>query len=168
MKQAANFLLFFSLVFMSCEVKVNTPSAEKEKSSSKVRNGIKIKESGLNVEQAYLTYEDGSVVSNENKIDVNQKVIMKLTVNGWKEENGKVVLGASEKLSTSEGQVFLDAPDLFEAYSEGVDAKDAKYVTLSARITQMDKLYDYFLVEFRVWDKRGNGEVTGSYKLYLK
>ncbi|MEJ0103250.1 MAG: hypothetical protein WDO19_12130 [Bacteroidota bacterium] len=41
-------------------------------------------------------------------------------------------------------------------------------ITLSAVINGIDKLYDYFLVSFRVWDKKGTGEVTGSYKLYLK
>jgi hypothetical protein len=57
---------------------------------------------------------------------------------------------------------------LFEAYdTAGVTPKDAEVISLSAVITQIDKLYDYFLVSFRVWDKKSNGEVSGSYKLYL-
>jgi len=30
------------------------------------------------------------------------------------------------------------------------------------------KIPDHFLVEFRVWDKKSNADVSGSYKLYLK
>ena len=171
MKRAASFILLLTFTFFSCEVKVSNPSskdAKTEKTSSKIRNGIQLKANGLKVEQAFLTYEDGSLVSSENKIDVNQKVVMRLIMDGWKEENGKVMIGATEKLTTSEGQTILDTEDLFGAYPEGVDAKDAKYITLSAVITRLDELYDHFLVEFRVWDKKGGGDVTGSYKLYLK
>ena len=88
---------------------MNNPSTKEgntEKASSKIRNGIQLKVNGLTVEQAFLTYEDGALVSNENKID--------------------------------------------------------------AVITRLDELYDHFLVEFRVWDKKGGADVTGSYKLYLK
>jgi hypothetical protein len=171
MKPAASFILLLALMFFSCEVKVNTPSSKEsktEKTNAKIRNGIQLKANGLNVEQAFLTYEDGALVSNENKIDVNQKVVLRLIMDGWKEENGRVMIGATEKLTTSKGQTILDTDDLFVSYPEGVDAKDAKYITLSAVITRLDELYDYFLVEFRVWDKKGGGEVTGSYKLYLK
>ena len=170
MKPAVIICLLSAFLF-SCEVKVNNPSskdAKTEKTSSKIRNGIQLKANGLKVEQAFLTYEDGSLVSSENKIDVNQKVVMRLIMDGWKEENGKVMIGATEKLTTSKGQTILDTEDLFGAYPDGVDAKDAKYITLSAVITRLDELYDHFLVEFRVWDKKGGGDVTGSYKLYLK
>ena len=171
MKPTASFILLLAITFFSCEVKVNNPSSKEsktEKTNAKIRNGIQLKANGLKVEQAFLAYEGGGLVSNENKIDVNQKVILRLIMDGWKEENGKVMIGASEKLTTSKGQTILDTDDLFGAYPEGVDAKDAKYITLSAVITRLDELYDHFLVEFRVWDKKGGGDVTGSYKLYLK
>jgi len=171
MKPTTPFILLLAFTFFSCEVKVNNPSSKEsktEKANAKIRNGIQLKANGLKVEQAFLSYEDGSLVSNENKIDVNQKVVMRLIMDGWKEENGKVMIGATEKITTSKGQTILDTEDLFGAYPDGVDAKDAKYITLSAVITRLDELYDHFLVEFRVWDKKGGGEVTGSYKLYLK
>ena len=50
---------------------------------------------------------------------------------------------------------------------DGVTPEQASYITLMATITEVDKLFDYFLVSFRVWDKKANGEITGSYKLYL-
>ena len=170
MKSTFAIYLLSAFILFSCEAKVKNPSSKNattEKTSAKIRNGIQLKANGLKVEQAFLAYEDGSLVSNENKIDVNQKVVLRLIMDGWKEENGKVMIGATEKLTTSKGQTILDTEDMFGAYPDGVDAKDAKYITLSAVITRLDQLYDYFLVEFRVWDKKGGGDVTGSYKLYL-
>ena len=64
---------------------------------------------------------------------------------------------------------MLNEPDLFAAYTEnGVNPADAGMITLSAVITRVEKLVKYFEVSFRVWDKKSNDHVTGSYKLYLK
>jgi len=62
---------------------------------------------------------------------------------------------------------LLNEKDLFPELGE-IEWKRAQMLTLRAVITSLDKLYDYFLVSFRVWDKKGNGEVTGSYKLYIQ
>jgi len=86
---------------------------------------------------------------------------------GWKEQDGRVSIGASEKIETSDGEVVLDEKDLFAAMPT-LDANDAKFITLTANISRLDKLYDYFLVSFKVWDKNGSGEISGNYKLYIK
>ncbi len=144
------------------------PTTQPAGSTAKIRNSIELNKNGLEVEQAFLLFEDGSLVPGDNKVSVGQKVVMRLIMSGWKIEDGKVYPGASEKITTSEGNVVLDEADLFAANSEGVSAEDAKYISLSAVITQLDKLYDHFLVAFRVWDKKSNSDVSGSYKLYLK
>ena len=114
-------------------------------------------------------FDDGTRVPDDNTVQVNQQVSLRLIVDGWSETNGKVFPGASEKITTNEGGVLVSEADLFESYSQnGVDKKDAEYLTLYAVVTKLDKLYDYFNVEFRVWDKKGNAELTGSYKLYIK
>lgn len=167
MKPVLSLLLAMSVLFLSCEVKIKT--GEPEKQAGKFRNGITIKENGLKVSEAYLVYdEDGSLVSNDNITDVDKKVRLILEISGWQEENGKVLLGASEKVSTNEGDTFLNRDDLFESYTEGVSAEDAKQISLSVVISKADKIYAHFLVEFRVWDKRTNKDITGSYKLHLK
>lgn len=143
-------------------------TSQTAQSNSKIRNGIELRKNGLEVEQAFLLFEDGSLVPADNKVGVGQKVIMRLVMSGWKEENGMVFPGASEKITTSEGNIVLNEPDLFSENADGVSADDAKYISLSAVITQLDKLYDHFLVGFTVWDKKSNAEVSGSYKLYLK
>ena len=171
MRLVALFLLF---TICSCEIKVSTNKDEKsggtpipdnERRNGKIRNGIALKENGLQVEEAYLVTEDGSLMSNENKIDVNDEVKMKLVMSGWKAENDRVFAGASERVLTSEGDTVLNEPDLFTG---NIDAEDAKYINLSVNITKITKIVDYFLVEFRVWDKKTNADVSGSYKLYLR
>jgi hypothetical protein len=167
--------LIFIISLFSCTATITKEDAQGRKETTavsiggtKTRNNIELKANGLKAEQAFLIYEDGSLVPEDNKVKVNQKVRLRLIMSGWKEEEGKVYIGASEKISTSDGTVFLDEKDLFEAYdTAGVTPKDAEVISLSAVITQIDKLYDYFLVSFRVWDKKSNGEVSGSYKLYL-
>jgi hypothetical protein len=148
----------------SSQAKVETPALPTD---SKIRNGIELKKNGLEVEQAFLLFEDGKLVPADNKVSVGQKVVMRLIMSGWKEQNGMVFPGASEKITTSDGNVVLNEPDLFAENAEGVSAADAQYISLSAVITQLDKLYDHFLVSFTVWDKKSNAEVSGSYKLYL-
>jgi len=137
---------------------------------SQIRNKITIKSNGIKVKQAFLLFDDsGKLVPEGNKIEVNQQVNLRLIIEGWKPVNGKVFLGSAEKITTDEGDVILDEKDLFADYIEtGFDAKDAKVITLSATITSIEELFKYFLVTFKVWDRKSSAYVTGSYRLYLK
>jgi hypothetical protein len=166
------FLLLSAVAIAACNnANQTSDKAEGSASSSNnsnIRNGISVKSQGLKVEQAFLLFEDGKLVPAGNKVEVGQKVIMKLILNGWKPVNGKVAIGASEKITTDDGQTVLDEDDLFANYTDGIDAKAASGITLSAVITGVDKLYKYFEVSFKVWDKNSSDNVTGSYRLHLK
>lgn len=158
------------VILFACEIKVNTGKDEKTTPAvGKIRNGIKLDAKGLKVTQAFLLYEDRTLVPEDNTTNVNQQVKLRLVIeDGWTEQDGKVMVGASEQIETNDGRLVLDEKDLFNDMPEGVSKEDAGYITISAVITRLDKLYDYFIVKFRVWDKNGKGEVTGSYKLYIK
>ena len=70
---------------------------------------------------------------------------------------------------TSSGRVVVSADDIFkEQELTGLDADDTKVISLSALITQADPGVDNFEVQFRVWDKKGAGEVRGKYYFSLK
>jgi flagellar basal body rod protein FlgG len=160
------YCLFVSIPFISCEVKVNMPSGDG--SGGKIRNGIQFTEKGLKVEQAFLVFEDGKRVPSDNKVDVGQWIGLRLIVDGWKKKDGKVFVDAEEQITTSDGKQLLDEKNLFKDYADGLNSEDARALTVSARITAIDKLYDYFTVSFRVWDTQNQNETSGSYKLYLK
>ena len=175
MKKIITPIFFLAVIlFGSCEVSVKQdPSSDNSTpgkgTSSKIRNGIELKSKGdLKVSQAFLLFEDGTLVPSSNEAKVNQEVNLRLIIeDGFTKKNGMVEIGASEKIETNTGQVLLDEKDLFANLGE-IEAARAEALTLKAVITRLDKLYDYFLVSFRVWDKKGSGEVTGSYKLYIQ
>ncbi len=155
------------LAFSSCEISINKGDSKENK--SKIKNGISLQSKGINVEQAFLIKEDGSLLPDDNKIKVNEKIRLRLIATGWSEKDGKIFLDASEKMETNEGTVFLDEKDMFRDYSDGLSPEDAKYITLSVVITQIDKLYDYYRVSFQVKDKNDpQRSVEGFYKLYMQ
>ena len=154
------------LTLPSCEFSVKRADSSKK---SKIRNGISIQAKGITVEQAFLITDDGNLLPDENKVKVNQKVRLRLIASGWTEKDGRIFLDASEKVETNEGNVFLNEKDLFRDYQEGLSPEDAKFITLSVVITQIDKLYDYYRVLFQVKDKSDEQKsVEGFYKLYIE
>jgi len=170
------YLKFIPLIFLAACINVTNDSEKgvevkvSTSSNQKIRNNIVIEEHGLKVEQAFLLFDDNSLVSEANETNINKKIKCRLILSGgWKEKDGKVFPGASEIIETNTGKLVLDEKDLFAEYdSTGVAAEDASYITLSANITKIDKLYDYFVVKFKVWDKVGSGYVDGSFKFTIK
>ncbi|MBA3662973.1 MAG: hypothetical protein H0W61_02025 [Bacteroidetes bacterium] len=166
-------LLFIPLLALAACVNVNKDDngvEVKVGTDSKIRNNIQLEEHGLKVEQAFLLFEDGTLVPQNNETTVGKKILMRLILgDGFKERDGKVFPGASEVIETNTGEVALNEKDLFASYdSTGVSIKDAKFLTLSAIITKIDKLYDYFVVKFKIWDKNSTNYVSGSFKFYVK
>jgi hypothetical protein len=63
----------------------------------------------------------------------------------------------------------VSAEDIFKDFeTTGLDAEDAKHITLSAVITKPEPGINDFTVQFRVWDKKGPREVRGKYYFSLK
>ncbi|RYF86190.1 MAG: hypothetical protein EON98_04440 [Chitinophagaceae bacterium] len=63
--------------------------------------------------------------------------------------------------------MVLNATNLFKN-NPTVSEADASRINLKATITKTRTDIDYFVVSYRVWDKQGDGEVKGSYKLRIK
>ena len=83
--------------------------------------------------------------------------------------NGKSFIGASEKILTSAGRVVVSADDVFKNQEViGMNARDTKEISLSVVITEADPGLNNFEVQFRVWDKKSNGEVKGKYYFSIK
>ena len=156
------------LSLSACNIEVKKDNASEASSNSKIRNSIELKEDGLKVEQAFLLKDDGTLIDDNNKTQVGERISLRLIINGWELKDGKVFPDASEKVSTNTGQVFIDEKSLFGASTpDGTTPENAGVITLFATISRLDKLYDYFVVSFKVWDRTSNKSVSGSYKLYL-
>lgn len=172
------FFLAMSICLVSCQfqcsvgnTKDNNSSATDSKDATSIRNNIQLTSNKVQVKSAYLLYaESGQRVPSGNTTDLGQKIKLVLEIgDGWIQKNGKVSIGASEQISTSSGQEVVNAEDLFAAYNEtGIDPVDAKIISLNAMITKEMGEIDHYNVKFRVWDKYGDAEITGSYKFYIR
>jgi len=161
-------LVTICLSLFSCEYSVKTYD-KTQKQDSKIRNGIKVTATAVKLEQAFLINEDGTLLPNDNKIEVKQKIKLRLITNGWVQKEGRVYLDAAQKVIVSSGEVILDQANLFRKDAiESLSVEDAKYINLIFWLDKINELFDFVTVEFRLWDKMGEGEVKGSYKVYLK
>lgn len=178
-KLLTGLLLACVTFFYSCEFncsvgqKKESASTTKldEKTGVRTSNEISLQPEGLKIEKAYLIFEDGSRVPADNIVDFSKGVKLVLIIDsGWTVKDGKVMLGASEKIEAENGEVMLDEEDLFKAYTDGVSATDAKTIALTARIKLKREIRPLttFTISFKLWDKNSNAFVQGRYKLYSK
>ena len=179
MKRLTIFLFIFCITFLlrSCEFNCSIGKKDEEvkgvakvKEGARIYNNIELYSPGLKISKAYLVYEGGSRVPDDNFVDFKKWIKMQLQVDsGWVVSNGKVMLGASEKITAENGTVILEENDLFKKYPDGITAEDAKFIVLSAGVDMKEGAAPTsFTVLFRVWDKNGAGYAEGSYKLFSK
>ncbi len=181
MKKVFYFFSVFSISFFlqSCEFNCSVGKKKEEEvkgaavvkeDGARIYNNIQIESPGLKISKAYLVYEGGTRIPDDNFVDFKKWIKLQLQVDsGWTVDNGKVLLGASEKITAENGRVILEENDLFKKYPDGISAEDAKYIVLSAGVDLKEGTAPTsFTVSFKVWDKNGPGYAEGSYKLYSK
>jgi hypothetical protein len=165
------------LLLQSCEFSCSVGGKKGEikapvmSGSTRIYNGIQLRSNRLKIDKAYLVFEDGERVPADNFVDFSQPVKLILLIDsGWTIRDNKSFLGASEKLTTEGGELILDEKDLFaQAYSDGVSAKDAKLIGLTATLhMKKNAPPTSFKIDFRVWDKEGEAFAEGSYTLFSK
>jgi hypothetical protein len=142
---------------------------DKDENKTQFLNDISIEpKGGVEVYRTFLSFESGDLVPFSNVTSLGKPVFLNLNITkGWKEDEGTVSLGASERISSDNGTVFLDEPDLFQNYNS-ISAEDAKFIRLKAVVNSKTGPIKYFVVDFKVWDKNGDGVITGSYKFYVE
>lgn len=173
------YILVLAAMLTSCDLKSSSGDKTDKKPVSVadnpalkgaiIKNDIDLEVTGVKLKEAYLVDADNNPLK-ENKAGVGDKIFIVIKVDtGWVKENDKSFIGASERILTAAGTVVISADDIFKEYETiGLDAADCKVIRLSAVITQADPGVDHFEVKFRVWDKKGSGEIKGEYKFSLK
>lgn len=134
-----------------------------------IKNDIDLEATGVKLKEVYLLDANRELLT-ENVTRIGERIYVVIkTDTGWVKENGKSFIGASERISTKSGNVIVDAEDIFKDYeASGISVVDASVISLSALITQADTGVENFVVQFRVWDKKGKGEVKGKYKFRIR
>jgi hypothetical protein len=179
-KRTLVYATIFCIILSSCDFKVGDKKADvkvktvtsKDNTTlngATIKNNIDVDATGVKVKEVFLVDADYKPLI-ENKVGIGEKIYVVIRMDtGWVKEKGKSFIGASEKILTSSGKVVVSADDIFkEQELTGLEAKDTKVITLSAIITQADPGVNDFEVQFRVWDKKGAGEVKGKYYFSLK
>jgi hypothetical protein len=161
----------------SCEFNCSVGKKDEAKGTAVVKDGariyneIQLNTNKVKVSKAFLIFKDGTAMPEGNFVDFTKPVNIQIAIEeGWVEENGKVFLGASETITAEDGTVIVDEKDLFSGkYDEGISAADAKAIVLTAIFNlKKDMPPTSFTVSLRIWDKKGDGYIDGSYKLYSK
>lgn len=143
-------------------------SAPQNSSHDLIRNNIDISATGgVKVEQAFMMNQNGSLLANDNHIAIGQAVELRVLTSGWTDSSGLLSLGASEKITTNDNTVALDANDIFEK-QPAIKAEPQQMIRLQATISKQDIAYQYYEVKFKVWNKSANQYIDGRYKLYIK
>lgn len=185
MRSSTRFILFIlcTITISACEFKCSVgnnsekvtkgktvSSSTTVKDGTSLTNNITLSAKGVSVKKATLLLPNNEQVSDDNMVNVNEKIKLVLFIeDGWKIAGGKSFIGAAEKITGSDGQVIVDAQDLFSDYTNsGMNPEDAKVVSLSAIITQVSSTASSYTVSFRVWDKISDAEINGSYTFYIK
>lgn len=164
-----------SLLLQSCEFNCSIGKKEEEVEkpetlNKRIKNDILLETNGVKIEKAYLVFEDGTNVPEDNVVDFSKKIKMYVFIDsGWKVIDGKVKLGASEKI-TALGKTLLNKEDLFNELADGVSPEDASVISISAAVNLKNEIQPLttFQVSFKIWDKNSEAFVTGSYKLFSK
>lgn len=169
-------LLLVATLLQSCEFSCSVGNKpDKVEGKAVVQNGARLYNditataTTLKLSRAYLQFKNGDPVPEGNLTDFTQPVVLHLEIDGgWKVDNGKVAIGAGEKLVAEDGTVLLNEADLFEGdKGNNISESDARFIQLTARFnTKENTRPKVFTVYFRVWDKNGDGVIEGSYKLY--
>ena len=168
-------------VIYSCEFSCKVGAIDEKEQGAKaqgpvkigdaiVYNNIQITAKNLKLNRAYLVFENGERVPNDNIVDFTSPIKLLLLIDsGWTVNNMKVKLGGSEKITNENGGTELEEADLFAGSPEGVSEEDARIIglTVSIRLKQ-GAPPTWFKVNFRVWDKNSDGYIEGHYKLFSK
>ena len=128
MKYFAVLLAFFLAAFCGCNngentakttTKTDDASTEKAKSTetndtkSQYLSGVNVETAGgLKVTRAFVSTADGEVFSKEVMAGTDQKVILNLNLDGFKEEEGKSIAGAAEKMKMIFSLFLCCPPDI--------------------------------------------------------
>ncbi|MES2777437.1 MAG: hypothetical protein V4722_24875 [Bacteroidota bacterium] len=183
MKPVQLLLVMMATILTSCEFKCSVGGDKGSGTTTKtvtsddgggltgavIKNDIELEATDVKVNRVFLADELQKPLDS-NVVNLNEKITCYInTDTGWTKINGKSFIGASERVTGSDGTVLLDAKDLFEAYdATGVSEEDAKFVSIRARVSEKIPGIDNYTVQFRVWDKKGKGVITGKYKFRVR
>ncbi|KPM47391.1 hypothetical protein [Jiulongibacter sediminis] len=150
MKQIS--LLLLSSLLLSCSAGVKKDFL----------SGLKVTNSGLAFEQAYMSSDGKSLQTDQLK--TGQKVTLQLTgVKGFELIDDMAYPGATIEVIDKTGVKAMELADLFSSYNEtGVKPTDAQYLSTALTIGNPLLVGETYTFKSHFWDKNGSGEINGE------
>lgn len=122
--------------------------------------------SGLTIKHNGLSYNDGYLVLNNQKLTTKEYLdgtVVNLhlkNVEGFTLVNEKVYAGASSVVFDEKGNKHIEYPDLFEQYNaSGLTIEDIKDVALNLTVGLPLELNTKYIWKTKIWDKKGKGSI---------
>lgn len=146
-----------------------SPSIKTGNKTGSILNNIVLEEKGgLKVSSAFLADEAGRLINPQNIIPAGKPVYLTLVIKeGWEVDKNFVSPGAVQTITTHNGEPVLESGDLFAA-SPRITAEDASRLQLKVLLKTSRPDIRFYVVRFRIWDKKGKGEITGEYRLEVE
>ncbi|HEY1021818.1 MAG TPA: hypothetical protein VGE06_05870 [Flavisolibacter sp.] len=180
MKRIPVFILLFFLL-KACSNSTNTgahqadsmatmPSGKQtnDRKETTLNNIVLEKITGFKITSAFLADEKGNLLHPQNTIPAGYPVFLTIRIqDGWTLQKGYASPGASQAILTHNNEPVLQSRDLF-ANIPRVKKEDAGTIRLKTLITATRSDIRHYTIRFRVWDKWGEGEITGHYRLQVK
>ncbi|GAB3361639.1 hypothetical protein GCM10027566_28580 [Arachidicoccus ginsenosidivorans] len=99
-------------------------------------------------------------------INLDEKIQLHLIIQRWLGEaeamQEQIRVGAAQRITTDEGQSFLNEADLFAAYGY-FPLRAVEKISLSAFVENIDRLVDEFSVDFHIWSKIHPDQIIQGY-----
>jgi hypothetical protein len=133
-----------------------------------IKNNIELEVTGVKLKEAYLTDANNNLLM-ENVARAGEKIyLVIITDTGWTKEKGKSFIGAAQRILTSGGKVLVDSADIFKRNEKtGLNSTDCQLINVLYNCECPGSKKDY-VGQFRIWDKKGAGEIKGEFKFKIE
>ena len=145
------------LKFLAAILVVLSASAQANSQDSEAR--LSITTDGLSIDEVVLT--SGDEILNTNQFRFQSIVVMNFqNVGGLSMKDNNAHVGCSMELLNPDRESILRYDDLFaEAYPNGLDYNEAKFLTVSLNIGNPLEIQQDHIWNVRIWDKIGKGGI---------
>lgn len=122
--------------------------------------GLSTTYKGLAPERSFLVMNDEEL--NHTDIPIGEKfLLINKGVKGFREKNGKIVIGCALSIKDKNGKSILHEADLFKGHDQ-YDPKDAEYLKCTVNTGEPMQWEEKYDVEVVFWDKNGTGRITNK------
>jgi len=160
------------------ETDLNSVGTETDLSGFKTQidlnKGIKTTYKGLSFMKSYLAVD--KIIISTNQVPVGKEVDIGFSgLDGFKEIDGNIFIGASMKVTNSSGEVIVDKGNMLKSYETtgivlDVFRSESVAQTFTFTFTQepTSKIGNIYIVEIKIWDLKSDAVLNSTVDIVIK